>query len=1807
LVLLLLLTVGATQAQTIYVDTGGNDAFPGTQAQPVRTIQRAITIAEGNSSIETISIEAGTYGNANIGTDADLDGLDFIARVDPTTNATVVQINAITNAADDITFGSAGGAATFSTAVLDLNAGDDASSSFTAVESDLLIRSGGTVQRQVGAAFNGALAFGGAVTVNYDGAGDIAAGGELPASLGDGSLLDVDITGAADDVATLTLSAPLTLAGGDVIVADANAAIDGGLVVTADDVELDGNGNVGDLTVQAAGDATLSTDAGDIDNIGTLVVDEDATVGSIVNGSEDPDDDGTLTFPGVTLTVLGDFANFTADVTAGSIIFAGTEDVTFSGGPNFELNNLEVGDGEDEKLVTFSQDILVNGDFIVEENATADLQAAFVTLAGGSSSAIADGTVISEPGAGAIIFDQDGQTISGAGQFSNIFVAITGGGDVTVSGTDVDFTGTLTLQAGGLDVPGGNDISPMMVEGEDEPSVFVNVEGAGTDITGAGTFNAADNAYDLTYFGDGSATAALEFDTEFINDLFVNVSGAVDAAGADEDGTIDGMVTIADGTLIVDAAIVIDGMLTVDADGALNSTAMSVTLNADSDVDGDVSGLLILSDDVTVTGASDTEVPSEIENVQVADDAEATITGLNEITGMITFADAAGAILNLGLTTDDPDTGDMEGLVTGDITLQGNTLNLISDIVAGGNVSVGEGGLLALGDNDLELDLDGALLSANADGEITAGTGAVIFADANQAIDLNGGTIANVVLDGSDDVSVNSDLVIDGMFTQMAITDYLLAGANAVTLSGTADIAGGAFFVGAEVNVEDLTIMLEEDATIVAAVVQDGGLTLVGDDDDTPPNDENLTVTGIYTQESGELALNDSDLILTTENLAYDYNDGSVTADSGALVFECEFGGPPVPPLPDLAGRGGCFQEYNLASALTIPNVVVDNDRLTDADADDDSEDLTIGQSIALVAGVVDVDDATDDDADQDIAIASGATIIRWAGSFQTAPEFPGDGSLTVQYGDAGTAFSGTIETDVELPDAVMRLIAYDNVNLNKVVTVSEEFLVADDFNDSETDLPDTDVRVILEALAELTLSGEADIIDGDPINADDDEIEFLGMYDLTYLDYLIEATGQELTDMVRTLTIDQGAPSAQVIVLAANNVTVQNLFVEDGTFYFNGLRLNVDQEVQLAEAGSLANSFQNNTRGGQSFAALAFTGDTQGTFDLADDFNVPNGLDLMIMKDAFQNEEGDTLRVMVQDGSIIFDDVAEGDNDETLWLGAGILVIPDGEYIRLDHENTLEATTTRDDGQGFIFPDDELFPDSWIYGEIRKNIVSIMGGDELDPGRVEFPTGADQYAEFTLDFEAYQDQQFGQRTIGVKYVAMQPLGGNFPDTEDNLGSADFYWNVTSDVPLSSQTRFNVEARNDSFDLEVVDAVEELRLLRRQADDVDNPYTIAGADYDNFLLDPTPSAPNSGDEEPVVVAQNARAGFGPFGTVFTYGVPDAVAPATVQVQVIHAAPTAPSPVDIYVDGSLAVDDLSYKSATEYIGLSITGTQEIAIAVAPGNSTGAGDAVLSDTLEVTEGQSFVIIAADDGVDENEGDPVDLIVEMTEGPDTGSDQVEVIPAHVSPDAPAVDLRLTGTDFYFAQNIAYGEVAEGSTIDAAEFAISLLPAGEDEEGGRILAEEFDFGPYAGDRGILIVGGLVDSSPSQPTRALDMYFVTPEGEIVQGELIPPVANEDDETVLPTAFNLNGAYPNPFNRQAQVSFDLPEAANVSLALYDMLGRQVLDVDEPMAAGSSRSIAIDGAALTSGVYVFQLRVESGETTHVETGRITVVH
>lgn len=79
----------------------------------------------------------------------------------------------------------------------------------------------------------------------------------------------------------------------------------------------------------------------------------------------------------------------------------------------------------------------------------------------------------------------------------------------------------------------------------------------------------------------------------------------------------------------------------------------------------------------------------------------------------------------------------------------------------------------------------------------------------------------------------------------------------------------------------------------------------------------------------------------------------------------------------------------------------------------------------------------------------------------------------------------------------------------------------------------------------------------------------------------------------------------------------------------------------------------------------------------------------------------------------------------------------------------------------------------------------------------------------------------------------------------------------------------------------------------------------------------------------------------------------------------------------------------------------------------------------------------------------------------------------------------------------------------------------------------------------------------------------------------------------IQTGFKLYGNYPNPFNSVSTIRFDLPQASDVSLVVYDILGREVARlVDGYMEAGYHQVQWNGGDRLggevPSGIYIAQL-------------------
>jgi hypothetical protein len=92
-----------------------------------------------------------------------------------------------------------------------------------------------------------------------------------------------------------------------------------------------------------------------------------------------------------------------------------------------------------------------------------------------------------------------------------------------------------------------------------------------------------------------------------------------------------------------------------------------------------------------------------------------------------------------------------------------------------------------------------------------------------------------------------------------------------------------------------------------------------------------------------------------------------------------------------------------------------------------------------------------------------------------------------------------------------------------------------------------------------------------------------------------------------------------------------------------------------------------------------------------------------------------------------------------------------------------------------------------------------------------------------------------------------------------------------------------------------------------------------------------------------------------------------------------------------------------------------------------------------------------------------------------------------------------------------------------------------------------------------------------------------------------------------PARFHLHANWPNPFNPETRLAFDLPEAANTRLVIYNLLGEQVRVLqDGPLAAGSHHTVwdgrGQSGQALASGMYL--ARLEAGP--HAATRKMLLV-
>ena len=77
-------------------------------------------------------------------------------------------------------------------------------------------------------------------------------------------------------------------------------------------------------------------------------------------------------------------------------------------------------------------------------------------------------------------------------------------------------------------------------------------------------------------------------------------------------------------------------------------------------------------------------------------------------------------------------------------------------------------------------------------------------------------------------------------------------------------------------------------------------------------------------------------------------------------------------------------------------------------------------------------------------------------------------------------------------------------------------------------------------------------------------------------------------------------------------------------------------------------------------------------------------------------------------------------------------------------------------------------------------------------------------------------------------------------------------------------------------------------------------------------------------------------------------------------------------------------------------------------------------------------------------------------------------------------------------------------------------------------------------------------------------------------------------QVVAPNKFELAQNYPNPFNPSTSIKFSLPQAGNVKLAIFNLLGQEVQTLLNGYKEAGVHTVSFEPKNLNSGIYLYKL-------------------
>jgi len=173
-------------------------------------------------------------------------------------------------------------------------------------------------------------------------------------------------------------------------------------------------------------------------------------------------------------------------------------------------------------------------------------------------------------------------------------------------------------------------------------------------------------------------------------------------------------------------------------------------------------------------------------------------------------------------------------------------------------------------------------------------------------------------------------------------------------------------------------------------------------------------------------------------------------------------------------------------------------------------------------------------------------------------------------------------------------------------------------------------------------------------------------------------------------------------------------------------------------------------------------------------------------------------------------------------------------------------------------------------------------------------------------------------------------------------------------------------------------------------------------------------------------------------------------------------------------------------------------------------------------------------------------------------------------------------------------HGDAVRGDSIFTVQFTY-----GPDSTGSKkFVGQEFKFGINGGDneggRGGFGNNHVENIDDTQPASVINNAF---------GSINPKFYNCWDFTtgkltgiekgpVPPVVYKLDQNYPNPFNPSTSIPFDVPRAGDVTIRVFDAMGRVVKTLVEGAYEPGSYAVQFDASEFGSGFYFYHMQAGS---------------